>query len=308
MLIDVHIHISLSNLFTKQSWAASDIKTRKAWVREIFKLYKERGIYGLRDGGDNFFASKLAREVAKEEGMIYKTPIYALFKRGHYGAFLGKPIAGLDDFKDEFAALLNHNLDHLKIILTGIVSFKNYGNVGETTFILKDLKYMVEMAKSHGLPVMVHANGRQGVERAIKAGVSTIEHGYLITEAELYGMAEKDIIWVPTLAPLGNIVASKDPEFKTDMEVITKVYEGQAENVQSAIKMGLKVALGSDAGAYSVGHGSGLIDEIGHFERIGLARKEVEKMCIENGSKALQVNPVKICSMTSTSNALVDRR
>ena len=39
--------------------------------------------------------------------MIYKTPIYALFKSGHYGAFLGKPIAGLDDFKEEFPALLN---------------------------------------------------------------------------------------------------------------------------------------------------------------------------------------------------------
>jgi len=91
-------------------------------------------MYILRDGGDGIYASKLAREIAREEGMIYKFPIYALYKKGNYGSFLGNPIASREDFKREFKVLLGHKLDHLKIIMTGIVDFQKYGEVGETSF------------------------------------------------------------------------------------------------------------------------------------------------------------------------------
>jgi imidazolonepropionase-like amidohydrolase len=287
LLIDAHVHIALNNLFTRKQWEASSLEQKYEWVRKIIRHYKKHGINVLRDGGDGIFASKIARDIAQEEGVIYKTPIYALYKRGNYGSFIGRAIDDMKSFKKEFKTLLDNKVDHLKIILTGIVNFKSYGDAGQTTFTLEELKYMVEIARFHNIPVMVHANGREGVGRAIRAGVNTIEHGYLITEAELYGMAERNIIWVPTLSPLGNILDSKDCRFEEEMSVIKRVYDEQIENIRKAVEIGVKVALGSDSGAYRVYHGSGLLSEIEHFKRAGLKIEEIEKMCFENGAEAL---------------------
>lgn len=289
MLIDAHIHIAASSLYTRQGWEAADLNQRIEWVKEIFRQYKKQNIYALRDGGDVISASLLAREIAPLEGIIYKSPIYALYRRGCYGSFIGRPIEDICSFKEEFKNLLSYKPDHLKVILTGLVSFEIYGDVGETAFTYDELKYMVEEAHSNGIPVMAHANGREGVGRAVKAGVDTIEHGYLMTAAELNVIAEKDIVWVPTLTPLGNIIDSRDERFTNEIKTIQKVYDSQVENIRIAAGLGVKIALGSDAGAYKVGHGSGLIDEINHFIRAGFCRYEIEKMCSENGARALLI-------------------
>ena len=291
MLIDAHVHLASNHLFNRLVWEGAGREKRVGWIRALLKEYKKQGIYVLRDGGDAIFASKLAREIAAEEGMIYRSPIFALYKKNRYGSFLGKPIRDLEDFKKEFKILLEHKPDHLKIILTGLVDFKQYGESGEVAFKGPELQYMVDAAKDRGLPVMVHANGREGVERAAAAGVHTIEHGYLISEAQVYRMAEKGIIWIPTLAPLGNILRTLDRKFgRKERAVISRVYTKQVENIRKAVEMGLKIALGSDAGAYAVVHGQGLFNELEHMQRIGLSRGELKKMCSENGSKALRLN------------------
>lgn len=290
MLIDTHVHIAFNNIYNKKQWEAASRDMKVKCIKEILRRYKKYKINILRDGGDGLEVSKLAREIAESEGMIYKSPIYAIYKQGHYGSFLGKAIFDVDCFKNEFQILLNNRLDHLKIILTGMVSFKKYGEIGETAFTLRELKYMVETAKAYDIPVMIHANGKAGVKRAVEAGADTIEHGYLITEAELYYMAEKGIIWTPTLAPLGNVLSSDDTRFQKEGEIIRKVYDGQVENIRKAMEIGTRIALGSDAGAYKVEHGSGLIDEIKHFQEIGLSMPQIERMCFENGAKALKLS------------------
>jgi hypothetical protein len=293
MLVDTHIHVALSGVQPKHQWKQLSIEKKTELIKGIIQQYKMRNIVAVRDGGDALFISKLTREVAAAENFIYKSPIYALYKRECYGSFLGRPVDDIDSFKDEFKVLLTHKPDHLKIILTGIVNFKKYGDVGNTAFSVNELKYMVDSAKFNGLPVMVHANGAEGVKTAIQSGVNTVEHGYLMSERELHGMAENNIIWVPTLAPLGNILASNDENFVSEMDTIRKVYDRQVENIIKAHQIGVKIALGSDAGAYRVGHGSGLLDEIAHFEKIGFNRQQIKQMCYENGLRALEKERVR---------------
>lgn len=297
MLIDSHIHIALTGVHPRPQWHMQSIEKKTEWIKDAIKQYKTRGIFAVRDGGDDAFISKLAKEIASSEGFIYKTPVYALHKTGCYGSFLGKAIADTDHFKVAYRDLLSHKPDHLKIILTGIVNFKRYGDVGKTAFTLDELKYMVDSAKYDNLPVMVHANGREGVAYAISARVNTIEHGYLISEPEMYGMAEHDIVWIPTLSPLGNILSSNDENFVMERDTIQKVYNLHAENILKAYQMGVKIALGSDAGAYGVYHGSGLLDEVAHFERIGFSKQQIEKMSFENGAKALQLSNQEIAEV-----------
>lgn len=289
LIIDSHIHIAQSALFSKKGWNNSTIDLKANWITEIIKSYKSNNIIALRDGGDGIFASCLAREIAEKEGIIYRTPIFAICKKGHYGSFLGRSIYDIEDFKREFAVLQENKLDHLKIILTGMVNFDKFGDVGEVAFTDEELQHMVKSAKESGVPVMVHANGSEGVSAAIKAGVDTIEHSFLISDKELYGMAEKGIVWVPTLAPLGNILDAKDPKFKNQMDIIREVYTLQVNNIIKAYEIGVEIALGSDAGAYGVGHVTGIFDEIKHFINIGLSKDTVLKMCLENGAKILKI-------------------
>lgn len=289
MIIDSHIHIAHNTLFNKKEWSNSTIDFKINWLNEILKNYKKNNILALRDGGDGIFASCLAREIARKEGITYRTPIFAICKKDRYGSFLGRSIYGIKDFKREFNILKENKLDHLKIILTGIVNFNKFGDVGDMAFTYNELEYMVKSAKEYGVPIMVHANGCKGVSTAIKAGVDTIEHGFLISDKELYGMAEKRIIWVPTLSPLGNILDANDSNFQKQLDIIRKVYTIQIKNIIKAYEIGVKIALGSDAGAYRVGHVTGIFDEIKHFNNIGFDKDTVLKMCLENGSAALKI-------------------
>lgn len=289
LIIDSHIHISLNSLFTKKEWKNFTEDFKVSCLGKILRKYKSKGVLALRDGGDGIGASCLARRVAEQEGIIYKTPVFAVSKKDHYGKFLGKPVDGLEDFKNEFSVLKENKLDHLKIMLTGIVNFNKFGDVGDVAFTYEELEYMVKSAEDYGVPVMVHANGCKGVSIAIRAGVHTIEHGFLTSDKELYGMAEKGIIWVPTLSPLGNILDTEDENFKDQLPIIKKVYDIHAENIKKAYEMGVKIALGSDAGAYAVGHGTGIFDEIRHFENIGFDENTVMEMCSKNGREALKI-------------------
>lgn len=289
LIIDSHIHIAHNTLFKKKEWNNSTIEFKIDCLTKILKEYKINNILALRDGGDGIFASCLAREIATKEGITYKTPIFAICKKDHYGSFLGRSISRIDDFKREFEILKENKLDHLKIILTGIVNFNKFGDVGEVAFTYDELEYMVKSAKEYGVPVMIHANGSKGVSDAIKAGVDTIEHGFLISDKEIYEMAEKDIVWVPTLSPLGNIIREKDSNFREQLDTIKKVYDMQTKNIVKAYEIGVKIALGSDAGAYRVAQVAGIFDEIGYFENIGFSKDIVLKMCQENGLKALKI-------------------
>ncbi|MTI56905.1 amidohydrolase family protein [Geosporobacter ferrireducens] len=297
MLIDSHIHIALDGIDIKNTKALGSLEEKEAWIRKILKHYKEKKIFMMRDGGDLCGLSSMAREIAKEVGIIYKTPLYALYKKGHYGTLLGKAIMDLVDFRIEFQKLVALKPDHLKVPLTGLVCFDQYGKIGPIAFTKKELAYMTAAAHDQGLAIMVHANGAEAVQMAIEAGVDTLEHGYFMTERELQGLAEKDIVWVPTLAPLGNLVEKRDERFLKEIPIIEKTYRQHQELFYRAVDIGVRIAVGSDAGAYGVLHGSGFFDEISHMVKAGLSEKTVYEMACENGIKALQIKAEEIQSI-----------
>lgn len=294
MYIDSHIHVGLGGGDNTCKKIVDSIDEKRMWIQRIFRAYKEKKIFALRDGGDNQGFSMLARSIAKEEGILYKTPGYALYKKGFYGAFLGKAILDLSDFKREFKLLLKEKPDHFKIPLTGIVSFQQYGQIGPTAFTQEELTYMTKAAQDQGLPVMVHANGSEAVNMAVLAGVDTIEHGYFMGERELYGLGEKGIVWIPTLAPLGNLVELQDEKFKKELDIIEKIYQRHLELLYCGYQLKIKIAVGSDAGAYGVAHGTGYFDEVRHFIRMGLKEEEIHNLALENGVAALGLTAEEI--------------
>lgn len=293
MFIDAHVHLCLDGINFQQSMKKY-MKGNYSQIRNALREYKKRNIYAIRDGGYILDLSAIIRELAYEMGIIYKTPINSFYKEGYYGNFIGKPVVNINDFKSKSQQWIKKNPDHIKIILTGLVDFETYGTVGDTGFTFQELYYMVQWAKDKDLPVMVHANSSNAVNMAIKAGADTIEHGFYLSENELYLMADNDIIWVPTLAPLGNLIKYNNVKYKKQLTTIKKIINSQIEKIDMAQKIGVKIAIGSDSGASGVYHGKGFFDEIEHLKEAGVSKNELNKMIFSNGIECLKLKDNEI--------------
>ena len=105
---------------------------------------------------------------------------------------------------------------------------------------------------------MAHVNGTDPIRAALEAGIDSLEHGYLQTDESLQLLKETGAIWVPTISPMMSQVGDgRSPD-----EILRKYGEEQMDIVRRAMQMGVKLAPGSDAGAYRVPHVTGYRDEL----------------------------------------------
>ena len=130
---------------------------------------------------------------------------------------------------------------------------------------------------------MVHANGRDAVLPAVLAGADSIEHGNYIDEECLDAMADHGCIWVPTIVTTGNLIGCG----RYDDDILKQIYESECENLYQAYDKGILIAAGSDAGAYMVPHGRGVIQEENIFFEVLGHTREVEE-CMRKGLKEVK--------------------
>jgi len=110
-------------------------------------------------------------------------------------------------------------------------------------FTDEEAKAIVEETHRLGKKVAAHAIGSDGIAAAMRAGVDTIEHGDGLTDALMEEMARKGIYWVPTLAVGLYVAPGRGGNWQ-------KMADLQKENFSKAIKKGVKIALGTDAGGF----------------------------------------------------------
>ncbi|HCX65723.1 MAG TPA: amidohydrolase, partial [Eubacteriaceae bacterium] len=199
-----------------------------------------------------------------------------------------------EEIKASLGQLDKEKADFVKVALTGMMSFEEYGKCGAIAFDQNELNYIVKNAHDTNKPVMVHVNTKEGVQMALDAGADTIEHGYYLEEDQLQQMIEQDTIWVPTLAPLGNIIYSNDGALKNQLQTIRKIFDRQSKMIKKAYDLGVNIAVGSDSGAYRVYHGSGFFDELIYLNKAGIKKKELMKCMYQNGKKALRLSDQEI--------------
>ena len=250
-------------------------------IREHLKAYQDRGITFVRDGGDALGVSMRAKELASEYGIDYRTPIFAIHKEGHYGSIVGKSFATMREFHDRVLEAKNAGADFIKIMTTGIMDFNAHGAVTGTPLDAAEVKEMVHIAHEEGLAVMSHTNGNYGVQAALSAGVDSLEHGNYMNEESLVMFAESDTVWVPTLVTVRNLLG--DGRYEDD--ALKPIVESAEENIRKAFQLGVKVALGSDAGAYRVIHGKGIQDEVQAFVQILGDREAVYRWLADGESE-----------------------
>ena len=233
-------------------------------IREHLKIYQDRGIIFVRDGGDALGVSARAKELAPEYGIDYRTPVFAIHKEGHYGSIVGKSFSTMLEFHKRVLEAKEQGADFIKIMTTGLLDFNAHGAITGTPLDAAEVKEMVHIAHEEGMAVMSHTNGTYGVQAAVEAGVDSLEHGNYMNEESLTMLSESHTVWVPTLVTVRNLLG--DGRYAD--ETLKPIIETAEENVRKAFRLGVKVAPGSDAGAYRVLHGQGIQDEMQAFVQI----------------------------------------
>lgn len=261
---ECHAHIFMNGMDYHKAVEAHKTAPNIPLIRAHLKEYQKRGITFIRDGGDHFGASAVARKLAPEYGITYITPGFALFRKGRYGSVVGLPFDSRQEYQELVKILKKQGGDFVKFMTTGIMDFKTPAGLTSKPLAAEDVKWMTEIAHEEGLKVMSHTNGAQAVIDAAEAGVDSIEHGNFQNEESIRCLKEHDTIWVPTAVTVQNLIGCG----RFDDRVLKEIVSGVKKNILYARKIGVQMALGSDAGAYMVLHGQGILDEYAFFRNL----------------------------------------
>ncbi|RVT46746.1 amidohydrolase family protein [Rheinheimera sediminis] len=159
-------------------------------------------------------------------------------------------VNGPDEARKAVRQRYKEGADLIKITATGgVLSVAKSGS--NPQFNKEELKAIVETAKDYGMTVAVHAHGKEGMDRAIEAGVDSIEHGTLMDKATMKLMKKHDTYYVPTISA-GKWAAEKAAIPGFFPELVRPKAAAIGPKIQqtfaTAYKEGVKIAFGTDAG------------------------------------------------------------
>lgn len=145
--------------------------------------------------------------------------------------------------------------DLIKITATGgVLSQAKDGSNAQ--FTEEEVKAVVAAAKDYGFKVAAHAHGAEGIKRAVRGGVNSIEHGTFMDEEGMALMKQYGTYLVPTIiAGKSTADSAKIPGYYTDIVTPKALATGPLiqKTFGRAYKAGVKIAFGTDAGVYSHG-------------------------------------------------------
>ncbi|MFC7741394.1 amidohydrolase family protein [Nocardiopsis composta] len=179
--------------------------------------------------------------------------------------------------------LMRDGADVIKVCATGGVSSPSDTPDDEGLTVEEIAAMAAEAARHGGRPIAAHAQGAAGIRNAVRGGAASIEHGYLVDDEGIDLMLEHGAYLVPTLATFD---FEDRVHLMTEKAVRTKraLAERTFERVSEAVRRGVKVAMGTDAGISP--HGRNLA-ELGHLTRVGLSPMEAITAATRNAAELL---------------------
>jgi imidazolonepropionase-like amidohydrolase len=200
------------------------------------------------------------------------------------------PIDGVANGPEEIRAAVRYQIkygaDVIKTCATGGVLSEGDA-VGATQYSFEELKALVEEANKLDRKVAAHAHGTEGIKLAVRAGVSSIEHGSFLDEEGVALMKERGTFLVPTLS------AGETVERAAKNGVLKGLRAEKALAAAAAIRRAIKlavvnkvqIALGTDAGV--IPHGSNAHEFVLMVEWGGMTNMESIMAGTLNGAKLL---------------------
>ncbi|MFR2882126.1 MAG: Xaa-Pro dipeptidase [Lachnospiraceae bacterium] len=227
---EAHMHIFMNGTDYKKAVADQKNGVCDRVIHAHLAEYRKRGITWLREGGDIYGTSKRTMELAPAYGITYRTPIFAIHKKGHYGAIVGRGYETMQEYRELIGDLRRQGGHFVKIMISGIMDF-THGGLTELSLADSEIRELIHIAHEEGFPVMAHTNGSQAVRAAALAGVDSIEHGNFCDEDALQALAASDAVWVPTIVTVKNLLGDgRFPE-----QVVKNIWEGQKKHYSAGI-------------------------------------------------------------------------
>ncbi len=304
-LIDCHLHTSFNgepnyhDIVLRQSAPYRTLTSLRNVQSDLMAGFTAVRVLGEKSHLD------IALKRAIEEGVVQGPHIIASGQNitvtgGHADLWLapdiryeqglgGTIVDGPEAFRRAARYQLKYGADLVKLVVTGGIMSAG-GDPGMPYHSPEEIRAAVRVAHQLGKKVAAHCHGAAGARICIEEGVDTIEHGtYLIDCPEVLDMmAERGTFLVPTLKAtiLHEEKADQLPDFYVRK---TREAQGKAqESVRYALKAGVRIAAGTDAGSPDNRHGENA--------------RELE-MLVEAGMTAMEA----ILAATATASRCVDR-
>jgi imidazolonepropionase-like amidohydrolase len=176
---------------------------------------------------------------------------------------------------------VKHGADWIKIYATGTLRHIDAQTLESLSQMSQsEVETIVAEARRWRRDVAAHAYGGEGARNAVLGGVRSIEHGMLLDQATLELMAERGTFWCPTLS----VYLPESPE--DDTELRRRIVANHREVFQRAMKAGVKIAFGTDVGAFE--HGTGA-REFELMVRSGMSPLEAVRSATLRGAELLRM-------------------
>lgn len=258
--IDLHTHLTFAIepgwQYEPVTWTGPDYALRGARNAPITL---RAGFTTVRDVGSKDFADvALMRAVDRGEivGPRIIPAAHAIGATGGHcddtgfapGILEEGPKEGVANGVDEMVEAVRYQVKHgakvIKICATaGVLSFE--GPVGAQQLSDAEMKAVVDEASMHGLRVAAHAHGTDGIIAASRAGVTSVEHVSMLSDAAIAELKRNGTWAVFTLYLSQTIdTASLPPALRIKARIATTAAN---ESFQRAVKAGVKIGFGTDA-------------------------------------------------------------
>ncbi|WP_299212870.1 amidohydrolase family protein [uncultured Dokdonia sp.] len=271
-LIDMHVHIEGETSPTRYIEPFTKNEADVAFTSsEIAERTLMAGFTTVRDLGGSGVNVSLRNAINKgtidgpriftAEKAIGTTGGHADPTNGYKKDLMGDPgpadgvINSPADARKAVRQRYKNGADLIKITATGGVLSVSKNGVNPQ-FTQEEINEIVKTAKEYGMSVAAHAHGIEGMQRAIKGGVTTIEHGSLMDKETAALMKQYDTYLVPTLSAGRYVRQQADiPGYYPAIIIpkIMKVDAGIRQTMKMVAEEGVNIAFGTDAGVFPHG-------------------------------------------------------
>lgn len=220
------------------------------------------GFTTIRDCGSQAFTSVAIRDAVAKGDFIGPRMFvcgYALGSTGghadsHYAPGVSASaeehplIDGVASARQAARFNLKHGADFLKFMSTGGVMSKGT-TVGAQQLTFDEMSAIIEIANMYGVHTATHAHGTNGIKAAVRAGVTTVEHGMILDDEAIELMLEHDTYLTPTIIAAERICA-KGPEMGLVPWMVDKANQVLSHHewgFRECLKRGVKITFGTDA-------------------------------------------------------------
>ncbi len=251
-LVDAHVHVMMDGRPDPSEIDGDSDATLAYRTTANLRDALDAGVTTVRDLGSAGTLALDARD-AIEEGVLDGPRVRAcgqsVVMTGGHGHWFGREADGVPEVKKAVREQLKRDADVVKCMATGGVLTEG-ALTGMPELDEEELETAVETAGAKRVPTAAHAHGTAGIKNAVRAGISSVEHGTFMDREAAELMADRGTYWVPTAKALYGIVEAGTeagiPEFA--VEKAEEAKEAWADAFEYALDAGVPIAMGTDAG------------------------------------------------------------